>query len=181
MGWAINVWFLLRSHNMLLSSNRWTMVGCDTWPQLWWKAQVLPGLACERVKHNSTLGRCCFLTLTRKFLPRFLSAKVGNDSLETLFTFPPPTISDTLSSWKAGFKPCNSHSKSAKQKDREGGREKAKYAESLGQRKDKRTSFYLHCFATLEIPANGLENSVIWTISFVIFSVPVWFNWAHGH
>lgn len=117
MGWAINVWFLLRRHN------RWTVIGSDTWPQLWWKAQVLPGLACERVKHNSSLGRCCFLTLTRKFLPRFLSAKVGNDSLETLFTFPPRTISDTLSSWKAGFKPCNSHSKSAKQKDREGGRE----------------------------------------------------------
>ena len=44
-------------------------------------------------------------------------------SLETLFTSPPPTISDILSSWRAAFKPCNSYYKSAKEEDREERRE----------------------------------------------------------
>ena len=44
-------------------------------------------------------------------------------SPETLFTSPPPAISDTLSSRRSAFKPCNNHYKSAEEKYREGRRE----------------------------------------------------------
>ena len=110
-------------------------------------------------------------------------------SPETLFTSPPPAISDTLSSRRSAFKPCNNHYKSAEEKYREGRREagrdrqreKTEHMNSWGQRKDKGLSFYLHCFATLELPVSGLENNELRMTSLILFSVPDWFNCAHGH